>query len=768
MSRFLSPGRWLKWGCWLGTLFMLLAYLAWQLPQRHWSSSITAAFPAAADWQRDVLADHNASRQLRLVLTGLDAETLAQVATALQQNMLLPSDGVAPAALSWITPEQQLAQLQAYIGRSAGLLISPAAQQQLANGQYAQLTEAGWQRLFSPVPFQQAALAQDPLLLSQQAIEALLASLQQPEQQLTAAGGFLTGNSDGQHFVLLHAQMSIDPFDTALAVPLHDALQQQLTKLQQQYPALRWYHSGVLFHAVKAAQRAQAEMSWYGGLSLLAIVLLLGLVFASATPLLLALATLTTAALAGLAAVVWLFPAPHVLAFVFATTLIGVAIDYSFHGLLAVQQGAAFFRRMLPGLSLSLLSTLLGYAALLLLPMTILNQVAVFMLTGLTVAYLMVRWLYPAVLQQGGLPVSAVARRCATAVIHCWQRLTLRQSWGLLLGAAGCSVLVFLSVYQFSDDVRAFNQLDPQLKMHEQQVQLYSGQRFDNKFLLVSADDPQTLLQRESQLKPLLQSWQQQGGLAGWQALSDWLPSQQAQQQLQQQLQQAYQSAVFSRYFDELGLAVPAPISQWLTTADLPDFLAQQLFQPKAGLGAPPYVSVILLRDARLDAVQLSQLPASANALYFDPVADASARVAAVRQLLLQGLMLAVSAALLLLCWWYGLRQTAAIALFLLVAVLSALNVSLLLGQALTLFHLVGVLLVVALAFDYAIFFVSGLDTEEVQLAVGLSALTSMLAFGMLAFSQTPVIAGFGLTVLTGILVAVLTAPVLIKIGVKE
>lgn len=143
MSRFLSPGRWLKWGCWLGTLFMLLAYLAWQLPQRHWSSSITAAFPAAADWQRDVLADHNASRQLRLVLTGLDAETLAQVATALQQNTLLPSDGVAPAALSWITPEQQLAQLQAYIGRSAGLLISPAAQQQLANGQCAQLTEAG-------------------------------------------------------------------------------------------------------------------------------------------------------------------------------------------------------------------------------------------------------------------------------------------------------------------------------------------------------------------------------------------------------------------------------------------------------------------------------------------------------------------------------------------------------------------------------------------------------------------------------------------------
>lgn len=758
--------RRLKWICWLVTVVLLLAYLCWQLPQRHWSSSITAAFPAAeADWQRELVADHNANRQLRLVLTGVQPDTLAMAATQLQQAMLTSAGGV---ALQWITPQQQFAQLQAYIGRSAGLLASPQAQQQLAGGQYTQLTEAGWQRLFSPVPFNEASLAQDPLLLSQQAIEALLATLQQPQQQLTVGDGFLAGSLDGNSFVLLQAQLLVDPFDTELAPPLHAALLQQLTLLQQQYPTLHWYHSGVLFHAVKAAKTAKAEMNWYGGLSLLAIIVLLRLVFASVAPLLLAVATLTTAALAGLAAVVWLFPAPHVLAFVFATTLVGVAIDYSFHGLLAVQQGAAFFRRMLPGLSLSLLSTLLGYAALLLLPLTILNQVAVFMLTGLTVAYLMVRWLYPALLQPDGLVVAAVAKRCARAFIRIWQRLNPTQSWGLLVGAALGSVLLFVACVRFSDDVRGFNQLDPELKVHEQQVQLHSGLSWDNKFLLVTADDLESLLQRESLIVPLLQSWQQQGVLAGWQALSDWLPSQQRQQQLQQQLQQAYQSAVFRGYFRELGLAVPAPVSAWLTTTDVPDFLAQQLFQPKAELGAPRYVSVILLRDAKLSAAQLQQLPHSAAATVFDPVADASSRVAAVRQLLQCGLMLAVSAALLLLTWWYGLRRATAIALFLLVTVLSALNVSLLLGNTLTLFHLVGVLLVVALAFDYAIFFVSGLEATEVQLAVGLSALTSMLAFGMLAFSQTPVIAGFGVTVLTGILLAVLTAPILIKIGVKE
>lgn len=758
------------WAGWLATVLLLGLYLLWQLPQRHWSSSITAAFPAAeADWQRDLVSQHSANRQLRLVLTGLDAEQLAQAATQLQQGVLsVQNHGIddKKPLLSWVTPDQQLVQLQHYLQHSAALVASPQAQQQLATAQYQPLRDAAWQRLLSPQPFADAALAQDPLLLSQQATERLLNLLNQ--QQLMPAGGFLTGNLEAQPFVLLHGQLQIDPFDTASATELHGVLIQQLTLLQQQYPELRYHHSGVLFHAVKAAARAQAEMSWYGALSMLAILLLLGWVFASAKPLLLALLTLSTAALAGLAAVIWLFEAPHLLAFVFATTLIGVAIDYSFHGLLAVQQGAAFFRRMLPGLSLSLLSTLLGYAALLLLPLTILNQVAVFMLVGLTTAYLMVRWLYPVALTQYSLQVAPLAKRAAAGFIGLWQGVSTGRAWGLLVGAALLSLLCFVPLMQFSDDVRGFNRLDPALKTHEQQMQRYSGQSWDNQFLLVSASSLEDLLQQETALRPLLSSWQQQGVLAGWQALSDWLPSQQAQQQLQQQLQQAYQSDVLKAYFTELGIAAPAPVSSWLSVADIPAMVSQQLFQPTQLDCAPAYVSLILLKQARLTTTQLQQLPATAAVQLFDPVADASARVAGVRQQLMLGLVLAFSAAILLLGWRYGVRQATAISLFLLVAVLSALNVSLALGYSLSLFHLVGVLLVVALAFDYAIFFVSGLERAEVQLAVGLSALTSMLAFGMLAFSQTPVIAGFGLTVLVGILVAVLTAPVLTKIGIKE
>ena len=139
-------------------------------------------------------------------------------------------------------------------------------------------------------------------------------------------------------------------------------------------------------------------MSFYGGLSMLAIVLLFLLVFRSLKPLLLAVLVLSVAVSCGLAALLFFFPQPHILSLVFATTLIGIAIDYSFHGMLAANHARSTFSAMLPSLALGLLTTLLGYLALLWLPFSLLQQVAVFMLAGLVAAFVSVWLLLPLLL----------------------------------------------------------------------------------------------------------------------------------------------------------------------------------------------------------------------------------------------------------------------------------------------------------------------------------------------------------------------------------
>ena len=44
-------------------------------------------------------------------------------------------------------------------------------------------------------------------------------------------------------------------------------------------------------------------------------------------------------------------------------------------------------------------------------------------------------------------------------------------------------------------------------------------------------------------------------------------------------------------------------------------------------------------------------------------------------------------------------------------------------------------------------------------LGVGLSAISTLLSFGLLSLSQTPVLRAFGLTMLVGITVSMLTSP---------
>jgi predicted exporter len=82
------------------------------------------------------------------------------------------------------------------------------------------------------------------------------------------------------------------------------------------------------------------------------------------------------------------------------------------------------------------------------------------------------------------------------------------------------------------------------------------------------------------------------------------------------------------------------------------------------------------------------------------------------------------------------------------------------LGQPLTFFSLFGLLLVSAIATDYAIFMherVAGASASLV--GIMLAGATTLLSFGLLAVSETPAIANFGLSVALGVAFSLLFAP---------
>jgi predicted exporter len=69
-------------------------------------------------------------------------------------------------------------------------------------------------------------------------------------------------------------------------------------------------------------------------------------------------------------------------------------------------------------------------------------------------------------------------------------------------------------------------------------------------------------------------------------------------------------------------------------------------------------------------------------------------------------------------------------------------------------------LLVLGIGVDYALFFrETGSENPATLLAIALSSLTTLLAFGLLSLSATTAVHAFGLTILVGILVAFLLSP---------
>jgi predicted exporter len=64
---------------------------------------------------------------------------------------------------------------------------------------------------------------------------------------------------------------------------------------------------------------------------------------------------------------------------------------------------------------------------------------------------------------------------------------------------------------------------------------------------------------------------------------------------------------------------------------------------------------------------------------------------------------------------------------------------------------MMALLLVLGVGMDMGIFLTETRQALQTWLAVSLSVLTSLMAFGLLALSQTPVLKHFGITVLLGL-----------------
>jgi predicted exporter len=82
------------------------------------------------------------------------------------------------------------------------------------------------------------------------------------------------------------------------------------------------------------------------------------------------------------------------------------------------------------------------------------------------------------------------------------------------------------------------------------------------------------------------------------------------------------------------------------------------------------------------------------------------------------------------------------------------------LGQSVSVFNLMALMLVLGIGIDAALFMRESADRSyDTLLAIGLSTLTTLLAFGLLSLSATAAIQSFGQTILLGIIFCFILSP---------
>ena len=549
------------------------------------------------------------------------------------------------------------------------------------------------------------------------------------------------------------------------AVQAGSGLYQRYLSLQTEAAerGLSLYATGAPLYSAYGVYSAQREISTLGLLSLLMLVVLLAALLRSATAILLTLLGVCSGLLGGLVMTVVLQQQIHILTLVFGATIIGIAADYAFHFLahttVAGESRGRTLQRVLPGLATGLLTTVVAFTALTLLPFPGIRQIGIFMATGLVCSFLTVCLLFPA-LYPARAAVPVLPRFCYRA------RFQLPPGWAVLLLSL-IAVIPGLASLHPSDDIRAFYAVPDKLEKDQAVIASVLGVVADSRYLLVLASDPEALLQTEERLRETASKRLEGGEPGPLSGISQLIPSQARQQQNYAVLRDVLEAGHFDRHLRALGFSASSAgtIQAQLSAPFQPlrlDALANHSLPLGIGgfLGCEAAVCGSWMRvTGPVPTAILESLAAEEAAVeLIEPVAAINRMLSSYRGAVLGVLALGatmITLLLLLLCGWR--RAVQILVLPFMACLLSLSAIGFLVGSY-SIINLLALLLIVGVGLDYAIFraFTSATEQPATSLAITLSALTSIFAFGMLAFSGTPLIASFGQTIAFGLAFAYL------------
>ncbi|WP_296045233.1 MMPL family transporter [uncultured Alteromonas sp.] len=571
---------------------------------------------------------------------------------------------------------------------------------------------------------------------------------------------FQSSNSDTLNQITSFSVMfSTFPSGMSAQQSVYSRIQVLEKQISEQYN-VTVLRSGMFFFAVDSAQSAKADIQLIAIGSVAGILLLMMLVFRSLLPLFLSLSSIAIGVGFGVITSTVVFGSIHVLTIVFGASLIGIVVDYSLHyfyhylahrHVSNTAHSNVLFRAML----LSVITSLVGYGALGLSDLLILKKVALFSCSGLAMAWLSVMLLGPLVIRR---PIEA-RQSLLKSIIHGCQKVLAQRPrllvlTGLILSCA-CAGYIYSGNPKTNDDPRRFFHVSESLLSQEQEVANLTQIYEPGRYLLIRGNTPEAIF-------TALDAINAAHGVEPHTitSVADYLQS--PQQQLNNYALQAklYEDGgALDTFAATIGIApkVSEQVKQDYKLAAGNPLRFNELLRHLPSL--PPlwfehentiYSFALIKKGSDLAAIETASTTID-GVEYVNTLANASKALKAQRETGTTLLFLAYALIALLVGAYY--RKMSAVLLLLIPASASLIAIALVsaLGHSINVFHVMALFLVLGLGMDYIIFakeMASHPDTT--QQAILLSAVTSLLSFGLLAFSSMPIVQAFGSIILIG------------------
>ncbi len=582
------------------------------------------------------------------------------------------------------------------------------------------------------------------------------------------------GDLDGQAAMLAQVR---EAFARVQAAPGRQALAMQL--------------SGAPLFAVDSRTRIEREVTELAIVGSVVMGGVLLLAFASLPAVAVAFVPVASGVVGGIVAVSLGFGTVHGITLGFGSTLIGEAVDYAIYYLIqargAPQPGTGWRQwraQSWPTVRLGLLTSVCGFAALIFSGFPGLAQLGVFSLAGLLTAALVTRWVLPALMPDGAAGLGLrrwLGSQAARATA--WLPRTRRAV--LLLSVLVLGLLVWQRGQLWQGDLASLSPVSREAMALDAELRGDLSASDARTLVVVQGDDAQAALRAAEQAGARLDGLVREGRLAGYDSPARWLPSLATQQArlaslpdeatLRQRLAQAtaggpLKAERLQPFIAAVQRARQQPLVDRaaLQGSPLAPAVEALLFARPgpagAGQGAAGWTAMLALQPGRgpvdaealrgllrdLPGVQVVDIKQELDSLYQRYL----------REAVWQAVLGALAVVALLALSLRSTRRLLAVCQPLLLAVLLTLGGLMLAQVALGILHLVGLLLVVAVGSNYALYFDMLRHTQEVDTdtlaSLLLANLTTVLSFGLIAASDIPALSAIGRVVAPGALLALL------------